>query len=88
VPFESFVAAFGLSLPVFDATMAGAPWLGLPILAIISAEGAWALPLAAALLCAGLAAWALRLMARQLEAARRDESALNDLLKRREPVAA
>lgn len=66
------VAVFGLDLPVFDAAIAGAPWLALPALVIITVMDAWSVPLAAALLCATLSGWAVRLWERQLEAARHD----------------
>jgi len=65
-------SVFGLALPVFDAVVAGAPWLALPTLVLATAMGAWSVPLAAALLCAALSGWSVRLWARQLEAARRD----------------
>jgi two-component system, NarL family, sensor histidine kinase DesK len=65
-------AAFGLILPAFDAVLAGEPWLSLPVLVIVTAMDAWSVPLAAALPCAVLAGWGVRLWTRQLESARRD----------------
>jgi len=65
-------AVFALALPAFDAAAAGAPWLALPVLAIVTAAGSWSVPLAAALTGAALAGWAVRLWAAQVESARRD----------------
>jgi signal transduction histidine kinase len=65
-------AAYGLALPAFDAAVAGAPWLAIPAVLLVSATNAWSLPLAAALLCAALSGWTLRLWTGQLDAARRD----------------
>jgi two-component system, NarL family, sensor histidine kinase DesK len=65
-------AAFGFSQPLFDAAAAGAPWLFIPALVVVTARGLWSFPLAAALAAAGISGLALFSWSRQLDAARHD----------------
>jgi signal transduction histidine kinase len=65
-------AVFALAIPILDASVAGLPWLALPALAIVSAQGSWSIPLAAAFSGTAFLGWTLRLWSGGQDAARRD----------------